>query len=547
MYAILAILPIVLAICLMAFFKQKSSVSLLAAWGLALTLAVFFWNMNPAHAGTWTVFGFLSALPILLIVFAAIFMLNVLLELKFIKTIGNGFNGITQDRRIQVIIVAWLFGAFIEGAAGFGTPQAIAAPLLVGLGVPAFFAALAALIANAGPVLFGAAGTPTTAGWGSISESVAAEYGLYVADRVFAQLNYRLSFVNMFVAAFVPFMIIASIVARDGRKRGIKDALNIFPLCFIAGILFTVPAWVISFLGPQLPTLGGALIALPIFLVLVKRGIFVPKEVYRFQDDPVQLPSDGERTGISQLTAWSPYAVVVLLLVITRFPWLNLAQWLNPVPNMIRITDLFGVEGINWGFNPLWNPGIFPFIPVTVIYIIARRTKKDVVKRFTVKTLKQLKHAAVALCFGVALVQIMRFTNFTNPGGDVGAMTSEIARALGSIFGEAYLFAAPVIGILGAFVSGSHTVSNVMFMGLQTETAYFLDLPIVMALVAQASGGAMGNMIAINNVVMATATTGYKGKESSLMGAAAIPMLIYWLAVVLVLYILLAIGINWVL
>jgi lactate permease len=545
MYALLAILPIVLAICLMVFAKQKSSVSLLSAWALATILAIFVWNMEPIHAGTWTVFGFLSAVPVLLIVSAAIFMLNALIEMKFIKTIGDGFNGITQDRRVQIIIVAWLFGAFLEGAAGFGTPQAIAAPLLVGLGVPAFFAGLAALIANAGPVLFGAAGTPTTAGFATIEGAVIYGYGVEGAAEVFAQLNTRLAFVNMFVAAFVPFMIIASIVARDGKKRGIKDALNIFPLCLFAGVIFVVPAWLISFLGPQLPTLGGALIAMPIFLVAVKKGFLVPKEVYRFENDPLQLLDEGERTGMSQFTAWAPYAIIVLTLVITRLPWLHLARWLNPAQAWISIRGLFGIEGINWGFNPLWNPGVFPFFPVTILFIIFRKTKRASVKAMTVKTLKQLKHATIALLFGVALVQIMRFTNFSEPLA-LGSMTTEIAIAMSNVFGGVYLLVAPVIGILGAFVSGSHTVSNVMFMGLQMETAYFLNLPIVIALVAQASGGCVGNMIAINNVVMTTATTGYKGKESRLMGAAAIPMIIYSLAVSVILYILLAIGMSWV-
>jgi lactate permease len=529
----------------MVFAKQKSSVSLLAAWVLVSVFAIFIWNMDAAHAATWTVFGFLSAIPVLLIVFAAIFMLNTLIDLKFIKTIGDGFNGITQDRRIQIIIVAWLFGAFIEGAAGFGTPQAIAAPLLVGLGVPAFFAALSALIANAGPVLFGAAGTPTIAGFGSIAPAIEAQYGVEVAAQMFAQLNNRVAFVNMFIAAFVPFMIIASIVARDGRKRGIKDALNIFPLCFFSGVIFVVPVWLISFLGPQIPTLGGALFAMPVFLFAVKKGFLVPKEAYRFKDDPVQLASS-EKTGVSQVMAWSPYAIIVFFLFVTRLPWLNFDTFLNPPVAMIRITSLFGVEGINWGFNPLWNPGLFPFLPVIVFFLLIRRAGGNTVKKITVKTCKQIKHATVALCFGMALVQIMRFTNFTVPDGDLGAMTTEIARSISDIFGAAYLFVAPLIGILGAFVSGSHTVSNIMFMGLQMETAVFLNLPIVIALVAQTSGGCMGNMIAINNVVMATATTGYTGKESRLMGSAAIPMFIYCLAISLILYIVLASGMSWV-
>ena len=546
MFSLLAILPIVLAICLMVFAKQKASKSLLLAWILATVFAVFVWGLDIAHAVAWTVFGFLQAIPVLLIVLAAIFMLNALLELGFIKTIGNGFNGITQDRRIQILIIAWFFGAFIEGAAGFGTPQAIAAPLLVGLGVPPFFAALSALIANAGPVAFGAAGVPITGGWGSIAEAVQTQYGAQTAQAMFGQLTFRLAFVNMFAASFVPFMMIASIVARDGRKRGIKDALSIFPLCFLAGLLFAVPSLLISLLGPQLPSLGGALIGMPLFLLAVKTKFLVPEQAYRFQNDPVQEVKKGEGTGVSQIMAWSPYAAIVLILVITRLPWLGVAEWLNPSPAMLSITGLLGFQGINWNFNPLWNPGLFPFLPVTILFLVLRKTKAKVVKKIIAKTLMQLKHAAVALFFGVALVQIMLNTNFTNPTGELGAMTTEIAYAISMLFGGVYLLVAPVIGILGAFVSGSHTVSNIMFYGLQMETAQLLELPVVMALVAQSAGGAMGNMIAIYNVVAVTATTGYTGKESRLMGAAAIPMILYSLVISGILYVLLAIGMAWV-
>jgi len=530
----------------MVFAKQKASVAMLCAWVLTAILALVFWNMDFEHAGTWTVFGFLQAIPVLLIVFSAILMLNTLLELRFIKTIGDGMGSITKDRRIQLMLIAWLFGAFLEGAAGFGTPQAIAAPLLVGLGVPPFFAAVSSLVGNAGPVLFGAAGTPIVGGFGSIADTVQATHGTEVTEAIFAQLSNRVAFVNMFPASFVPFMMIASVVARDGRRRGIKDAISIFPLSLLAGIFFTVPSWLISFLGPQLPTLGGALIGMPLLLLTVKKGFLVPKEIYRFENDPIQDTKQVGSTGISQLIAWSPYMIIVLILVITRLPWLGAARFLNPSPSTLAINSLFGFEGINWNFNPLWNPGILPFLPVTVLYLIIYKTKSDVVIGITKKTLGQLKHAAIALFFSVALVQIMLNTNYSNPNGDVSAMTTEIARSISTIFGGVYLLVAPVIGILGAFVSGSHTVANIMFYGLQMETAQMLNYPITMALVAQTSGGGIGNMIAIFNIVSVTATTGYKGKESSLMGAAALPMIFYSLVVSGILYLMILLRMNWV-
>ena len=555
MLALLGLVPIIVAICLMTFAKQKSSISLIVAWASAIIIAIFVWNMDIAHAMAWTVSGFLQALPILIIIFGAIFMLNILVEFKYIKTIGNGFDGITQDRRIQILIVAWFFGAFIEGAAGFGTPGAIAAPLLVGLGIPVFFAALASLIANATPVLFGAAGTPPTAGFASIATTVQDLYetGVIAADAssVAHQMHYRVTLLNILPGALVPFLMIASIVARDGRGEGIKNAVKMLPLCLLAGFAFTIPQWVASFLGPNIPSLVGALVGMIVFLITVRSGFLVPKDVYRFKDDPIKEVGQKEDTGLSLLSAWSPYIVILVILVLTRLPWLNMAPILNPAGAAnahISILGIFGFNGINWTFNPLWNPGVFPFIPITIIFICInlskKRTNGDVVKMLVLNTFKQLKHAALALFFGVALVQIMLQTNFTDATNV--SMTASLAVALGDLFGGAYLIVSPIIGILGAFVSGSHTVSNVMFMGLQLDTALSLDLPVVMILSAQMSGGAVGNMTAINNVVAVVATTGYKGNESKLFGAAAIPMFIYSFIISILLYVFLAIGTFWI-
>ena len=548
MYTILGLLPIALAIVMMMVFRKKSSYSMLSAWAASVLIAVVFWNMNVAHVAAYTFFGFLSAIDVLLIVFSAILLLNVLKELRFIETIGNGFNGITQDRRIQILIISWLFGSLIEGAAGFGTPPALAAPLLIGLGVPPLFAALASLMANYSPVLFGAAGTPTITGYATIEPSIIAEFGPEVSAAIFAQLNNMLAFINIFVGSFVPFMIIATIVSMDGRKRGIKDALNIFPLCLFAGLIFTIPAWLASFLGPQLPTLTGALVGLPVMVIAVKKGFLVPKTIYRFQDDPIKEIAETKDTGVSLVTAWSPYILIALALTLSRLPWLPLVGWIRHDNVTVFAMSLFGFEGINWIWRPLNNPGLFPFIPVTILFLLMRKTAFSTVKRLTTTTLKSLKHAAIALSFGIALVQIMRFTDYPNFGaGEIGAMTTEIAASLAAIFGPVYPLIAPPIGILGAFVSGSHTVSNVMFFGLQLESAQALGLPMVMMLIASSSGAGIGNMIAINNVIAVVATTGTQGKENELIKGAALPTLICSLAISAILFIILGFNlVNWV-
>jgi len=530
----------------MVGFKKKSGISLLAAWLASVMLAIFVWNMGIDHVGAFTVLGFLTAINVILIVFSAIFLLNSLIELRFIETIGNGFNGITQDRRIQILIIAWLFGAMIEGASGFGTPGALAAPLLVGLGVPTFFAALASLMANYPPVTFGAIGIPPIMGFNTIRPGLEAEYGVAVTEAVFSEMATMTSLTNIFVGSFVPFLIIATIVARDGRKRGLKDAFSIFPLAIFSGVLFTIPTWAFSYIGPELPTLLGALIALPVFVYAVKKGFLVPKEVYRFQDDPVCLEAESASTGISLVTSWSPYVIIAVLLAVSRLPWLPFAQMFTHPMATISISNLFGFEGVNWNWQILNNPGLLPFLPVALIFLIARRTPAAEISKVFTKTLKQLKNAIIALLFGVALVQIMRFTNFTNPGEGPEAMTTEIARALANTFGGVYPLIGPMIGSLGSFVSGSHTVSNVMFYGLQWEAAEFLGLPIVLALVGQTAGASVGNMVAIHNAVSISATTGATGSEGKMIAAAFLPFVLCLLAVSIILFLYLAIGISWV-
>lgn len=542
MSAILGTLPILLAVVFMVVLKKSAGLSMFCAWVLGIVLAATFWGLAPATSAAYTLLGFLSALDVLFIVFSAILLLNVLLRLRFIETIGNGFSGISQDRRVQIIIIAFFFSAFIEGAAGFGTAAALAAPLLVGLGIPPFFAALSSLIGTSASSVFGAAGTPTTVGYATIAPDIYHRFGI-PPEVYFAALNTQTAFINIFVATCVPFLTIAFVVMRDGKKRGIKDALNILPLCLFSGLLFAVPGWLSSMLSPALPTLTGALVGLPVIILAVKKGFLVPKEVYRFKDDPIK-EKVSESTGISLIQAWTPYGLIALVLVISRLPWLPVVDIIRHPAVTVGIRSILGFEGIDWTWMPLNNPGIFPFLPIAVIYLFLGKLTPEV-PQLIEKTAKQLKNAALALMFGIALVQIMRFTNYTEPLANE-PMTTEIARALVFVFGDVYLLAAPFIGILGSFVAGSTTVSNIMFYGLQLETAYLLGLPTIMILVGQNLGATVGNAIAINNVVAVAATTNAKGKENELIVGAVIPVLISTLIIVTALFIAGLSGMIWI-
>ena len=546
MYAIFAIFPILLALVLMVAFNVSSGKSLISAWAAGSLFAFFAWKMDLLHIIGYSVSGFIRSLDVLCIIFGAILLLNVLSKLGIISSIGEGFSKISKDRRIQVLIIAWMFGAFIEGAAGFGTPAALAAPLLVGLGVPPFAAAMAALVANSVPVCFGVVGVPSMTGFSAIAplvERLGVDSGAYSA-----QLYATVAAINVSFGVLIPFVIVMMITIYFGEKKSFKPALEILPLALYAGAAFCLPYYLIAaFIGPELPTLLGSIIGFILLLTAVKKGWFVPKTIWLFPGDK-QSESEQTRPGNAALTAqkqeislvkaWAPYGIIALFLVITRMPYLPFKAAIRSFS--VNFVNLCGVEGVNYSWAILNNPGIFPFIIITVLIAALYRMPKKEFADIVRNTAKQVTNAAIALAGGVALVQIMINTNVNASGLD--SMITEIAKTLGGFFGNSYPLVAPLVGVLGAFIAGSNTVSNVLFASLQFNTAYMVGLPTILIVSQQFIGGAVGNMICVNNVVAVCATTGAVGKEGKLILRTLLPCIVYSLAVAGVAFALLAVG-----
>ena len=544
MYALLAIAPIFLAVILMVAFNVNSGLSLISAWAVGCVVALSCWKMNLLHVAAYSLMGAATSVDTILIIFCAIFLLNALIRMGYIESISNGFNGITNDRRIQILIIGWLFGCFMEGAAGFGTPAALAAPLLVGLGIPAFSAAMASLIGNSTPVCFGAVGIPPITGFNTVISGIQESFPSLDPAAFGSQFYSRMAFTNLFTGIFVPALIIASVIAKDGKKNMVGDFVEIFPLCIFSGLIFTVPVYFIAtYIGPEIPSMLGALIGLVIMIPAVRAGFLVPKNVWRFSDDPI-VETKVDKSKIPLLQAWSPYVVIAIILIITRLPWLPVKHWIDNT--LIRMTGFLGVEGVNFNWKFFNNPGLFPFIIIAIIYMLANGLKGADIGAIFKNTFRQVTNAAVALLAGVALVQIMRFTNFSNPSGELESMTTEVAKALAGLFGDTYPLVSPIVGIFGSFVSGSATVSNIMFAALQFKTAVLIGLPTVLIVMCQSMGAAIGNMVCVNNVVAVSATTGARGKEGKLIIASAPPCAIYSLMVSVAAFIYLAIGMSWV-
>lgn len=547
MSALFAFLPILVTIVLMAGLNWGAKKALPLAWLIAALIALLYWKIDFLNIAAYSIFGAFKAFDILIIIFGAILILNTMKLSGAMTTINNGFNGITTDRRIQAIIIGFMFGAFIEGAAGFGTPAALAGPLLVGLGFPPLAAAMVALIFNSVPVPYGAVGTPILGGAMKTLEGNLE--GIVANDTFMMALTKWVAIPNALVGIFVPLLGICIMTKFFGKERSIKSGLAAAPFALFAGVAFTVPYVLIAAtLGPELPSLLGAFVGLGVVVLAAKKGFLVPKKNWDFppQAEWAANWKSTDETGdtgearMGLLKAWMPYVLIAIILVVTRIPSLGLKQIL--AAQKLSFPAVLGVDGLEYVLKWAYLPGTIPFILVAVVTnFMHKMSRKQVVKSWRM-TFKQISGAAIALVAGVAMVQLMLKSEVNAAGLD--SMLTVMAKSVADFSGNAYPVISPIIGVLGAFMSGSATVSNLLFASLQFETATILELPQVLIVSLQAIGAAFGNMICVNNVVAVCATVGCIGAEGTIIRRNAIPAFIYYVALIIVVGLIILSGFN---
>lgn len=542
MYTILSFLPIIFILIMMIGFRKSSRLSLSTALLLAILISLFFWKMNIVNVAAYVLFGFLKAFDILVIVFGAILILNTLKFSGGMDSINHAFSSISKDRRVQVIIIGWAFGAFIEGAAGFGTPAALAAPLLVGLGFPALAAAMSTLILNSSPVSFGAVGTPTN----GIQASITSLVGKGAISAYMQDVTVYTALIHSFGAMLIPTLVVFMLTKFFGKNRSFKDALPIIPFSLFASVMFIIPYLLIAkYGGYEIPSLIGGLVSLGILVLSAKVGFLTPKTVWDFEEtskwDSSWIGSqsaqkDYSNKNINVFVAWLPYLIISLILVLTRIPEIGLKQKL--IALTLNFPPIFGVEKTAYSFSYAYLPGIIPFILVAILTIFLHKMNKEEVKKAWKMTFKQVSAAIIPLCAGVGLVQLI--LNTDNNPQNYESMLRMMASFFANISGESYTFVAPFIGVLGAFFSGSNTVSNILFAPLQYEAATLVGLKTQVIMALQNIGGAAGNMICINNIVAVCATVGLIGKgEHRLLTYNIAPSFIYSiLAIIVALFLL---------
>ena len=538
---ILAFVPIFICLLLMTAFNLPAKISLPITWASACVFGLIFWKMNWLSVIAYSLSGILNSIDVLITITGAIIVMNILKESGGMHSINNGFRTISKDARIQAIIVGWMFSSFIEGAAGFGTPAALAAPLLVSLGFPPVAAAIVALICDSTSVSFGAIGTPVSQALACLGVDVAT-------DSFSSSLSIWIAIPHAIVGTIIPFIAIAIMCKFFSKEKSFKPALEVLPFSLIAGLCFTVPyALIACFLGPEFPSLLGALVGLPIVILLAKKGFLVPKRQWNFPgqeewDESWKSTfetSKPKESKMSLVIAWLPYVLIALILVITRLPFLPIKSLLNgngALSNFfaIKIPKIFGIENTSYTLKWAWLPGTV-FIIVSIITIFIHKINRKNVGIAWKNTGKQLIGAAIAIISGLALVQILRYSGSNVAGSEeTKSMIFYMAEALSKVGKVPYVIISPIIGILGAFVSGSNTVSNTLFTNLQYQSALNLGLPTVLIVALQVIGGAVGNMICVNNTVAVCATVGTNGKEGKIIRFTLTPTAIYTVFIIVI-------------
>ncbi len=551
--AILAFSPILISGIFLVGLRISAKIAMPIVFLITCIIAYFVWGVSSQRIFASSLQGLVITSGILWIIFGALMLLNTLKYSGGLIKIREGFANISSDRRVQVILIAWLFGCFIEGASGFGTPAAVAAPLMVAIGFPALAAVVFGMMIQSTPVSFGAVGTPMIIGvQGGLDKAAitdqlnrnGSEWELF-----FKLIVSEVAIIHSLCGILMPIILIMVMTRFFGDNKSWTEGKSIFPFALFSSICFIIPYLMSAiFLGPEFPSIIGGLFGLIFVTIAIKKKFLLPKDNWDFQASKkwpqswtgnFKIPEESSDRNMSGFVAWSPYLILAIFLVISRVN--------EPIKNFLQsysfdFTNILGEEKINGSFKIFYLPGGILIFTCICTFIIHKMRINNIYKA-TKDSFNTLLGAGFVLIFTVPLVRIMINSGINSY--DIISMPIAMAKGMSDLMGHIYPMFAPLVGAIGAFLAGSNTVSNLMLSQFQFETANFLNLSGALMVAAQSVGAAAGNMIAIHNVVAASATVGLLGREGITLRITIIPTLYYiFLSGIIVIFIIKIIGIS---
>ena len=499
--SLVAALPIIFFFAALAIFRMKGHWAGTATVAIALAVAVLFYKMPVPMALASAGYGFLYGLwPIAWIIVAAVFLYKITVKTGQFDIIRSSVVSITEDQRLQMLMVGFSFGAFLEGAAGFGAPVAITAALLVGLGFNPLYAAGLCLIANTAPVAFGAMGIPIIVA-GKVTGIEAFKIG-QMAGRQLPLLS-----------IIVPFWIVAIM---DGW-RGIKEC---WPAITVAGVSFAIGVFFTSnYIGPELPDITSALISLVSLTLFLK--VWKPKRIFRFKEITEEERNSQNYSMGQVIKAWSPFLILTAVVTIWSLkPFkelfakggaLNSTVLSFPIPGLDKlvtkgepiVAKATAMPAV-YDLNLLSATGTAILLSAIISMFVLKMSPAQGFKTF-VETLSELKRPIYTIG------TVLAFAFVANYSG----LSSTLALLLAGT-GVLFPFFSPILGWLGVFLTGSDTSSNALFGSLQATTAQQVGVSDTLMVAANTTGGVTGKMISPQSIAVACAAVGLVGKESNL-------------------------------
>ena len=498
--ALVALIPIVFYLVALAGLKVKGWLTGLLTLLVAIVIAILFFKMPFQFAAFSTLHGMVyGVMPIGWIILTSVFLYKMTVKTGHFDIIRDSITSLTDDRRIQALIIAFSFGAFLEGAAGFGAPVAITASLLVGLGFRPLYAAGVCLIANTAPVAFGAVGAPVTAMDGLTTY---ANGSPIAAAEIAAMIGRQLPLVSI----FIPFYLVLIMA-------GFKKTLEVCPALLVSGGSFAIAQFISSnYMGEQLPDILSSLVSLISMVVLLQ--FWKPKTTWRFADEKeVDANTAHPKHSLKEvLVAWSPFVVLTFVIFIwtmksSKAFFKTIA--LNPKVPFIHNNIISSVSGKEiaavFKLDLVGSIGTAILVAALISKFIIKISWKDAGATF-VQTFNEVKIALLTIAFVVGFAYVMNASGMSNTLGYALAAT-----------GAAFKVLSPALGWIGVFITGSDTSANLLFAKLQQVTASQVGMDPLLAVAANASGGVVGKMISPQSIAVAAAAVGLVGRESDLL------------------------------